>query len=102
MNKSDYSFCCDKCFSIIVNEDNLSARLWMDLCKMTLDNNVLSMSYKFFSSLIDCDIEERCPLRTLEIMGFLISIDTPRDVLIKIKKTSIDNEMYFCGGNCEK
>lgn len=104
MKMNDYSACCGTCFNLIAKKSSVAAKFWLDICKFSCGRRVIKLAYKDHSMLLNYDItvKEFSPIRQLELMGFLVSIDTEQDVIIKVKsERSEEDGMFFCGGICE-
>jgi len=91
MKMSKPGICCDRCFECIAKRNVEAAKLWLDLC----------------------DIQEGCPgifglrtsdfssLRLLELLGFILTTDTPQIIFVKVKGQKQDAlGTFFCGGGC--
>lgn len=92
---SKYFICCEQCFETIGKIDTKSAKLWMDFCAMHLEKGEVL-------TLHPLDFEE---IRTLEVLGFLVSTELEKTLAIRINghmKTD-EGEDFFCAkeGNHE-
>lgn len=88
MQMSKYFFCCERCFEIIGRKNTKAAKLWMDLCALSLNNETEYISVNTNSPEI----------RDLEILGFLTSTENESGIVIKMNKyiKTIDGEPFFC------
>ncbi len=85
---SKYFICCEKCFDDIGRRNNRAARLWMELCSLTLSKG----------EIIHLPTQDFPELRDLEMMGFVVS--TERTLIISLRivghiKTE-DGQDFFC------
>lgn len=91
MEMSKPGLCCESCFEIIAKYNTHTAALWLDLCELQLHSPVFGLW-----------TEECEELRLLEILGFIVTTETPNIIIVKVKGERCDNQgPYFCGGNCE-
>ncbi len=91
MNK--YFICCEECFEKVGRENTSAARMWMDLCAYRCAGYTLH-------------VEEDCEaLKTLELLGFVISTDEPTRVCVKLRgcMETDEGQPFFCAkeGNHE-
>ncbi len=92
MKMSNRGYCCDDCFSKIAIRSTASAQLWVDLCEIQADCNLFGLAMKDFPAL-----------RILEILGFIVTTETPEIIVVKVLGEHEDDEgVYFCGGNCDE
>lgn len=93
MRMAKSAVCCERCFSQIAKRNPPAAKLWLTLCDIQ-NRNMLPVFGVY--------PEEPLELQLLEEMGFLLSIDTPEMVVIKIFGLHEDSDgSYYCGGHCE-
>ncbi len=91
MLMSEPGLCCDSCFESIASRSTVCARLWLNLCDIQIT------SLKPFGLIL----EDFPTLRLLEILGFIVTTDTPQVILIKVLGRKDDAYgTYFCGGKC--
>ena len=72
--KIRYCFCCDKCFEEIAKIYAPSARIWMDLCALSVKRG----------HIMQLSIPDSDPLRILENLGFLVSTEQEETITIKM------------------
>lgn len=90
MKMSNPGLCCEKCFEMIARNSTGAAKLWLDLCELQLHSEVFGIKTQDFVTL-----------RLLEVLGFIVTTDTPEVIVIKVKGQKLDgSEPYFCGGKC--
>ena len=95
MKMNEKSLCCEDCFQIIATQSSSAAKLWLDLCDVQGQGRVY-VGY----------VPDDCPMiNLLENGGYVISTESGQDDYIKVHakmRRSEDNEVYFCGGNCDE
>jgi hypothetical protein len=88
MKMSKYFICCEKCFEVIGKKNTKAARVWMDLCALRLAQG----------EVINLQIQDFPELRTLELLGFLVSTDHPYSTSIRIAGHihTVEGQDFFC------
>lgn len=90
MPMSKPGLCCDKCFEMIARRHTASAKLWLDLCELQLYSHVFAIKSQDFEML-----------RLLEVLGFIVTTDTPDYIIVKVKGKKYDGKgAFFCTGQC--
>lgn len=83
-----YFMCCERCFGILGRKSSNAAKIWMDICAVSLnvDRDVVSIE--------GYDKE----VRVLEKSGFVISTELDSGLWVKVKGhyTTSNGEHYFC------
>lgn len=91
MKMSKPGLCCDSCFGMIARRSTSAAKLWLDLCDIEIASGELF-------GLRSSDFPT---LRLLEILGFVLTTDTPQIIMVRVKGKKQDSMgTYFCGGKC--
>lgn len=87
MSMSKYFICCEPCFHTIGRKDTKAARLWMDLCAMRCESEIVFLRGQDFPAL-----------QTLESLGFLITTDHSKGIAVKMIgcMETEDGEPFFC------
>lgn len=81
------SSCCAECFDTIARKSTTAARLWMDLCEIQVET----------PSPFWLIMETERHLRMLEIMGYVVTTDTPLVTYIKVNGRVYDEDgVCFC------
>ena len=85
---SKYFACCERCFETIGKRSTNAAKLWLDLCALRLVKG----------DTITMDIQDFPELRSLEVLGFVVSTDKPGSIVIKVKGHCLteDGDDFFC------
>lgn len=85
---SRYFVCCENCFETIGKQSTVAAKLWMDLCALRLKSG----------EYIEISSQDFPELRTLELLGFVVSTDKPQSIKLRINghQTTADGEDFFC------
>ena len=87
---SETGICCNECFDLIARKSTISAKLWLDLCDLYIKSNIFGLRSEDFREL-----------RILELLGFIITTETPDIILVKVQGQCEDYQgVYFCGGFC--
>ncbi len=91
LTMSEQGYCCDSCVKLIAHRSTDAARLWVELCEIHLE-----------SEMIISLVEECHPsLRTLEVLGFIITTENSQRTLAKVLgKITDETGTYYCGGEC--
>lgn len=91
MKMSKPGLCCDSCFGLIAKRSTSAAKLWLDLCDLEIT----------CGSLFGLKSSDFPTLRLLEILGFVLTTDTPQIIIVRVKGKRHDAMgTYFCGGTC--
>jgi hypothetical protein len=89
MQMSKPGICCDGCFALIAKKDTKAARLWLDLCEIQVNAQIMSTEV------------ENGSLKLLEKFGFIVTTDTIDRIIIKVGGRKDDaSGPFFCGGKC--
>jgi hypothetical protein len=94
MMMSEAFLCCDYCFEKVALRNTKMAKFWIDLCAIYGKN-------KGNFGLILNDEFADTAIRTLETMGYLVSTDNDKGIVIHMNGEGLDeNGFYFCPGDC--
>lgn len=92
MKMSDNTLCCESCFTKIAKEDTRAARIWLDLCLLSLHSEVFGLM-----------IEEDEALRFLEMNGYITTTENPFMILVKVHGFQREDDIaVICIGNCHE
>lgn len=85
---TDYFVCCGECFKQIAQANTNAARLWMDLCALSL----IKGQYISFKST---EIDE---VRALENLRFIVTTEQKERIIFRIEglNKTHNNETIFC------
>lgn len=84
--------CCDSCFDLIARRSTNAAKLWLDLCDIQVHSQTFGLRTRDFPTL-----------RLLENFGFILTMEKPGMILIKVQGQKYDAlGTYFCGGKCNE
>jgi len=78
---------CDGCFERIGKMNAPAAALWIDICEMIGDGQLMSIEAE--------DFEE---MRILELLGHIVTSETDSKILVRLKG---EKDYYFCNGECD-
>jgi len=89
--KKNKASCCSACFGRIAAIDVGAAKFWLNACELTNSDNMILRMKPI----------EHFEYDLLEKLGFISTIDTLSEIVIKLNGLKKDNEgHYFCGGKC--
>ncbi len=90
---NDAFLCCDECFANAAKRSTKAAKLWIDLCAY----------YVYSEGVFGFRADDMPELRMLEMMGYIITVDYDRGVMVQVWGLSMDEQgIYFCPGNCDE
>lgn len=90
MKMSSRGLCCDRCFTMIAQESTTAARLWLDLCDIHRESNMFGLR-----------TPDTAALRTLELMRFITTTETPNMIMVKVHGHRWESTgSLYCGGKC--
>ena len=83
-----YFMCCEKCFQILGRKSTDAAKIWMDICAVSLNVQRDVVSIEGYDKEV----------RVLEKNGFVISTELDYGMYVKVKGhyETTTGEHYFC------
>ncbi len=84
----NYFICCQHCYERLKNRSAKAAKFWLAFCEHRME----------FGEVIHIKNKESPELRTLEMMGFIITTDQKNGTAVKVlgHMQSEENEHFFC------
>jgi len=90
MHMNNFTGCCEQCFEIIGKKNTNAARIWMDLCSYKIKKNI---------KLIFIESPGIPEIRTLEMLGFLVSTEIEKYIALKMHGCSNSTNSFCIKGS---